>query len=87
MATRYFKRASEREVCTTSSGNRSSVQPGAPGYPYAPGYPCAPGYPYDWVEIEQKEFTKLRRKIESGRTPRAVDKSGAGSGSQDLPSN
>ncbi len=61
MATRYFKRASEREVCTTSSGNRSSVQPGTPGYPY------------DWVEIERKEFVKLRRKIVSGRTQLAPD--------------
>lgn len=61
MATRYFKRANEREVCTTSSGNRSSVQPGAPGYPY------------DWEEIERKEFVKLRRKIVSGRTQLAPD--------------
>ena len=61
MATRYFKRANEREVCTTSSGNRSSVQPGTPGYPY------------DWEEIERKEFFKLRRKIVSGRTPLAPD--------------
>ena len=60
MATRYFKRAN-REVCTTSSGNRSSVQPGTPGYPY------------DWEEIERKEFVKLRRKIVSGRTQPAPD--------------
>ena len=61
MATRYFKRANEREVCTTSSGNRSSVQPDTPGYPY------------DWEEIERKEFVKLRRKIVSGRTQLAPD--------------
>lgn len=61
MATRYFKKENEREVCTTSSGNRSNVQPDAPGYPY------------DWIEIERKEFRKLLRKIASGRTLRAVD--------------
>lgn len=72
MATRYFKRANEREVCTTSSGNRSSVQPGTPGYPY------------DWEEIERKEFVKLRRKIVSGRTKPAPDASPSGSQSDKL---
>ncbi len=72
MATRYFKRANEREVCTTSSGNRSSVQPGTPGYPY------------DWEEIERKEFVKLRRKIVSGRTQLAPDASPSGSQSDKL---
>lgn len=73
MATRYFKKADGREVCTTSSGNRSKVQPDPPGYPY------------DWIEIEQKEFIKLRRKIKSGRTLRAVDgrKSPEGAGNLD----
>ncbi len=61
MATRYFKKENEREVCTTSSGNRSKVKPDEPGYPY------------DWIEIERKEFAKLRRKIVSGTTKRAVD--------------
>lgn len=61
MATRYFKKPNEREVCTTSSGNRSKV------------VPDAPGYPYDWIEIERKEFIKLRRKIVSGTTTGAVD--------------
>jgi len=61
MATRYFKRQDGHEVCTTSSGNRSKVQPGEPGYPY------------DWIEIDRKEFNKLRRQIVSGRTMRATD--------------
>ena len=61
MATRYFKKQDGHEVCTTSSGNRSKVQPGEPGYPY------------DWIEIDRKEFIKLRRKIVSGTTTRAVD--------------
>lgn len=69
MATRYFKRSNEREVCTTSSGNRSSIQPGTPGYPY------------DWVEIERAEFVKLRRKIVSGRTQREPDSLKAGDSS------
>lgn len=51
MATRYFKRKEGREVCTMSSGNRSKVPP------------SGPGYPYDWVEIERKEFVRLRAKI------------------------
>ena len=61
MATRYFKKLDGHEVCTTSSGNRSKVQPGEPGYPY------------DWVEIDRAEFNKLRRQIVSGRTLRATD--------------
>lgn len=54
MATRYFKRNNGREVCSMSSGNRSSSQPGEPGYPH------------DWAEIDRKEFVRLRRKLERG---------------------
>ena len=61
MATRYFKKPNGHKVCTTSSGNRSKVQPDAPGYPY------------DWIEIDRTEFNRLRRQIESGRTLRATD--------------
>ena len=61
MATRYFKKKDGHEVCTMSSGNRSKVQP------------SEPGYPYDWIEIDRKEFNKLRRQIVSGRTLRATD--------------
>lgn len=51
MATRYFKSTDGHDVCSTSSGNRSKAIPGMPKESWR------------WIEIDQKEFRRLKMKL------------------------
>lgn len=51
MATRYFKSTDGHDVCSTSSGNRSKA------------IPCMPNESWRWIEIDQKEFRRLKMKL------------------------
>ncbi len=54
MATRYFKSKDGHTVVSTSSGNRSKSIPGLPHNSF------------NYIEIERKEFYRLKRKILMG---------------------
>jgi len=51
MATRYFKNKDGRSIVSTSSGNRSK------------SIPLLPHNSFNWIEIERKEFYRLKRNI------------------------
>jgi hypothetical protein len=57
MATRYFKSKDGHSVCSTSSGNRSKAIPGLPTLSY------------NWIEIDVKEFRKLKNKFLTHPSP------------------
>ena len=51
MATRYFKTKDEHTIVSTSTGNRSKA------------IPAMPYESWKWIEIERKEFYRLKRRV------------------------